>query len=243
MVLLTADILDLKSNPKRKATGTVLGEARPRARPGGDGADPERDAARRRSLHRRRLFRQSRALFDDRGQRVEEAPGDAGRGDRGGRRSGGGRPVSGRSRRGEGASDFRPPSGQRASREPAAHGGARPGPIARADGGGRSQRITGHPQGGRARLGRGGQRCFDKTLDGQSQSPRDSRRRRRDHRIGRAPGERVERRGRRDHRFQRAARSAPKRRPERRRWRSGCTRSFTKSRRRFAAPCRGCSPR
>ena len=244
MVLLTADILDLKSNPKRKATGTVLEAKLDRGR------GPVATALIQNGTLRvgdpfiaGDYFGRVRRYSTTGAGAWRKLPGDAGRGDRGGRRSGGGRPVSGRSRRGEGASDFRPPSGQRASREPAAHGGARPGPIARADGGGRSQGIAGHPQGGRARLCRGGQRCFDKTLDGQSQSPRDSRRRRRDHRIGRAPGERVERRGRRDHRFQRAARSAPKRRPERRRWRSGCTRSFTKSRRRFATPCRGCSPR
>ena len=67
MILLTADILDLKANPKRKATGTVLEAKLDRGRGAGrDGADSERHAARRRSVHRRQLLRQ--------GSRADERP-------------------------------------------------------------------------------------------------------------------------------------------------------------------------
>ena len=75
MVLLTADILDLKSNPKRKATGTVLEAKLDRGR------GPVATALIQNGTLRvgdpfiaGDYFGRVRALFDDRGRRVEEAP-------------------------------------------------------------------------------------------------------------------------------------------------------------------------
>jgi translation initiation factor IF-2 len=75
MVLLTADILDLKANPKRKATGTVLEAMLDRGR------GPVATALIQNGTLRvgdpfiaGDYFGRVRALFDDRGRRVEEAP-------------------------------------------------------------------------------------------------------------------------------------------------------------------------
>jgi translation initiation factor IF-2 len=75
MVLLTADILDLKANPKRKATGTVLEAKLDRGR------GPVVTALIQNGTLRvgdpfiaGDYFGRVRALFDDRGRRVEEAP-------------------------------------------------------------------------------------------------------------------------------------------------------------------------
>src|SRR6266508_531135 len=75
MVLLTADILDLKANPKRKATGTVLEARLDRGR------GPVATALIQNGTLRvgdpfiaGEYFGRVRALFDDRGRRVEEAP-------------------------------------------------------------------------------------------------------------------------------------------------------------------------
>jgi translation initiation factor IF-2 len=75
MVLLTADILDLKANPKRKATGTVLEAKLDRGR------GPVATALIQNGTLRvgdpfiaGDYFGRVRALFDDRGRRVEEAP-------------------------------------------------------------------------------------------------------------------------------------------------------------------------
>jgi translation initiation factor IF-2 len=75
MVLLTADILDLKANPKRKATGTVLEARLDRGR------GPVAAALIQNGTLRvgdpfiaGEYFGRVRALFDDRGRRVEEAP-------------------------------------------------------------------------------------------------------------------------------------------------------------------------
>jgi translation initiation factor IF-2 len=75
MVLLTADILDLKANPKRKATGTVLEAKLDRGR------GPVATALIQNGTLRvgdpfiaGDYFGRVRALFDDRGLRVEEAP-------------------------------------------------------------------------------------------------------------------------------------------------------------------------
>jgi translation initiation factor IF-2 len=75
MVLLTADILDLKANPKRKATGTVLEVKLDRGR------GPVATALIQNGTLRvgdpfiaGDYFGRVRALFDDRGRRVEEAP-------------------------------------------------------------------------------------------------------------------------------------------------------------------------
>jgi translation initiation factor IF-2 len=74
MILLTADILDLKANPKRKATGTVLEAKLDRGR------GPVATALIQNGTLRvgdpfiaGDYFGRVRALFDDRGQRVEEA--------------------------------------------------------------------------------------------------------------------------------------------------------------------------
>ena len=54
MILLVSEIGELKANPKRNATGTVLEvEARQGPRSGGDGARAGRHAQRRRHVHRR----------------------------------------------------------------------------------------------------------------------------------------------------------------------------------------------
>jgi translation initiation factor IF-2 len=75
MVLLTADILDLKANPKRKATGTVLEAKLDRGR------GPMATVLIQNGTLRvgdpfiaGDYFGRVRALFDDRGRRVEEAP-------------------------------------------------------------------------------------------------------------------------------------------------------------------------
>jgi translation initiation factor IF-2 len=75
MVLLTADILDLKANTKRKATGTVLEARLDRGR------GPVATALIQNGTLRvgdpfiaGEYFGRVRALFDDRGRRVEEAP-------------------------------------------------------------------------------------------------------------------------------------------------------------------------
>jgi len=75
MILLTADILDLKANPKRKATGTVLEAKLDRGR------GPVATALIQNGTLRvgdpfiaGDYFGRVRALFDDRGRRVEEAP-------------------------------------------------------------------------------------------------------------------------------------------------------------------------
>jgi translation initiation factor IF-2 len=75
MVLLTADILDLKANPKRKATGTVLEAKLDRGR------GPVATALIQNGTLRvgdpfiaGDYFGRVRALFDDRGRRAEEAP-------------------------------------------------------------------------------------------------------------------------------------------------------------------------
>jgi translation initiation factor IF-2 len=75
MVLLTADILDLKANPKRRATGTVLEARLDRGR------GPVATALIQNGTLRvgdpfiaGEYFGRVRALFDDRGRRVEEAP-------------------------------------------------------------------------------------------------------------------------------------------------------------------------
>ncbi|HEU0179273.1 MAG TPA: translation initiation factor IF-2 [Blastocatellia bacterium] len=74
MILLTADILDLKANPKRKATGTVLEAKLDRGR------GPVATALIQNGTLRvgdpfiaGDYFGKVRAIFDDRGQRVEEA--------------------------------------------------------------------------------------------------------------------------------------------------------------------------
>ncbi|HEY7180567.1 MAG TPA: translation initiation factor IF-2 [Blastocatellia bacterium] len=74
MILLTADILDLKANPKRRATGTVLEAKLDRGR------GPVATALIQNGTLRvgdpfiaGDYFGKVRALFDDRGQRVEEA--------------------------------------------------------------------------------------------------------------------------------------------------------------------------
>jgi translation initiation factor IF-2 len=75
MILLTADILDLKANPMRKATGTVLEAKLDRGR------GPVATALIQNGTLRvgdpfiaGDYFGKVRALFDDRGQRVEESP-------------------------------------------------------------------------------------------------------------------------------------------------------------------------
>ena len=74
MILLVADLQDLKANPARPAMGTVLeAQARSRTRSGGDGAGAQRHAARRRLLHlSARYSARVRAMFDDRGAPVRE---------------------------------------------------------------------------------------------------------------------------------------------------------------------------
>jgi translation initiation factor IF-2 len=75
MILLTADILDLKANPKRKATGTVLEAKLDRGR------GPVATALIQNGTLRvgdpfiaGEYFGRVRALFDDCGRRVDEAP-------------------------------------------------------------------------------------------------------------------------------------------------------------------------
>jgi translation initiation factor IF-2 len=75
MILLTADILDLKANPKRRATGVALEAKLDRGR------GPVATALIQNGTLRvgdpfivGDYFGKVRALFDDRGQRVEEAP-------------------------------------------------------------------------------------------------------------------------------------------------------------------------
>ncbi len=60
MILLVAEMLDLKANPDRPAVGTVLeATARSRPWPGGNGDRAQRYAARRRLFYLRICFRQS----------------------------------------------------------------------------------------------------------------------------------------------------------------------------------------
>ena len=73
MILLVADMQDLKANPARPAMGTVLeAQAGSRTRSRRHGAGAQRHPARRRLFHLRIGFRTVRALFDDRGAPVRE---------------------------------------------------------------------------------------------------------------------------------------------------------------------------
>ena len=81
MLLLQADVLELKANPKAEASGRRHRVApRHRPRPGRDGARPARHAARRRRARRgRRLGQGARARRRPRRKRQGGRPGGAGR--------------------------------------------------------------------------------------------------------------------------------------------------------------------
>ncbi len=81
MILLVADLADLKANPKRHASGTVLEAKLDRGRgPVAHGARPGRHAQRRRPVHRRRRGRQgARAVRPRRPEDQEGRSGHAGR--------------------------------------------------------------------------------------------------------------------------------------------------------------------
>ena len=115
MILLVADMKELKADPDKPATGVVLEARLDRARGrAGHRAGPGGHAQGRRPVHRRLGLRQGPR--DDRRARrsvsTEAGPVDSGRGDGIRRRARGGRLVPGGRRRGQGASDRRVPPGE-----------------------------------------------------------------------------------------------------------------------------------
>jgi translation initiation factor IF-2 len=73
MILLSADMLDLKANPGRPAMGNVLEAKLDRTRSGGDGSGTERHLRVGDHFICGSVFGRVRAMFDDRGEPIREA--------------------------------------------------------------------------------------------------------------------------------------------------------------------------
>ena len=229
MILLVSDIGELKANPKRNASGTVLEAKLDKGRgPVATVLVQDGTLQRRRHVHRR-PDRRPRARADRRPRPADQVGRavDAGRSARPHRPAAAGRRVPGGRRR-QGAPDRRVPRG--AGEEPRARRQGRPAHARIAAGADRRRRHEGaadHHQGRRAGLGRSAGRHADQADRREGEDPHHPRRRRRGQRIGRAAGVGVERH---HHRVQRPAR--PQRRGHRRRASastSASTRSSTTS--------------
>ena len=227
MILLVADMLDLKANPHRPAMGTVLEAQLDRGR------GPVATVLVRNGTLAvgdfficGAVFGKVRAMH----QRPRHADPQGRAGDPGG--SAGARLAARSGRRFPGGHRYRQGAADRQVPRPEGpRGGAgqiRPpdaGTTAQADGSGRDQGTADHPQGRRGRLGRSADRGAAEALQREGEGARDPRRRGRRQRKRRAAGIGLERR---HHRLQRAAgRKRPRRWPSRRRSTSACTPSFT----------------
>ena len=227
MILLVADMQDLKANPTRPAMGTVLEAQLDRGR------GPVATVLVRNGTLRvgdfficGAVFGKVRAMHErprDAGaqSRAVHAGGSAGSGiaARGGRRF----PGGDRYRQGQTDRQFPRPEGAR--------GGAGevqppdPRATAQADGSRRGQGAAHHHQDRRGRLGRSALRDAPEAFQREGEGAGDPLGRGRHQRIRRAAGLRLERH---HHRVQRAAGAQRRRRwRSRRRWISACTPSFT----------------
>ena len=229
MILLSADILELKANPKRSASGTVLEAKLDRGRGPvatvlvQDGTLNVGD-----NFIAGAVVGKVRALIDDRGRPVKSADaGHAGGSARSHQPALARRLVPDRGRRGQGAADRDVPpdagQGSRARRpRRAAHAGIAAGEDRRR----RHEGDADHRQGGRAGLGRSAGRHAHQAVGRQGQDPHHPLGRRRHQRVGRAAGL--------GHRTPSSSASTcgptatPPRWPSARRWTSACTRSSTR---------------